>query len=120
VEWLYNGNVPEGRSAWLLAIRSPITEMDSPKAILAYGVANLKSYILGDRLLAHKFRADSWNTWAMDLDQFGLRIDTTTFYHLTCFAYDNIPATSVVLQFFVDTRCDDWEDVEYKPEVLLA
>jgi hypothetical protein len=94
--------------------------MDSPKAIFEYGVANLKAYILGDRLLAHKFRADTWNTWATDFYQNGYPIDTTTFYHLTCFAYDNIPATSVVLQFFVDTSCDDWENVEYKPDVLLA
>lgn len=120
MEWLYTGNVPEGRSAWLLAIRSPMTEMDSPKASFEYGVAKLKAYVLGDRLLAHQFRADSWHTWRADTCQSAYPMDTTTLCSLACFAYDNIPATSVVLQWFVDVLCENWEAVGYEPENLLA
>jgi hypothetical protein len=97
-----------------------MAEIGRAKADFEYKVAILKAYILGDRLLAHQFRADSWNTWPTDIYQCGPIIDTTTFYHLTCFAYDNIPATSVVLQWFADTFCDHWKAVGYEPENLLA
>jgi hypothetical protein len=97
-----------------------MAEMDETKANFEYGVAILKAYILGDRLLAHTFRADSWNSWATDIYQNGYPIGPTTSYRLICFAYDNISATSAVLQFFVDMLCDQWQHIEYEPEDLIA
>jgi hypothetical protein len=86
---------------------------------LSYGrssaqMAVLKLYVFADRFAIAKLRKETNNKIANEY------YHICPWYDVVIYAFDNLPPTYRILEFFVDTHCSNWEgDNEDHPECKL-
>lgn len=120
-EWLYTQATLWEEDGWLENFESdPGVTTESYR--YHESLATLQAFVFGDRFLAPAFRAVAMDGFAL----LGMDPDSTDeFYHLVVYAFDNIPADSIMLQYLVDRFCEIWNgfsnDTPPKglPEVFL-
>lgn len=112
MHWLYTGKIPSTAKSWSQVLDGQESRDERPAFVL------VKAYALGDRLRAPGFYLAAYDH-LVDFD-FDMRHLPEEILPVVRWAFENIPADRIILQFLTNFFCEMWVSTHDDTKEVLA